>query len=162
MWQPGALAIRLSIYFSAKCSWTQTLQWRHNERDGISHHQPHGCLLNRLFRYRSKKSSKLRVTGLCAENSPVTGESPHKGSVTRKMVPFDYVIMITIYWAFRDICLKLFVGRNSPILSSSQDQESTHQGTSYNYNSDCGILENLKKMHIVYCCYLEWMNTNMP
>ena len=34
------------------------------------------CLLNRLFRSRSKKASKLRVTGLCAGNSTVTGEFP--------------------------------------------------------------------------------------
>ena len=33
-------------------------------------------LLNRLFRRRSKKTSKLRVTGLCAGNSPETGEFP--------------------------------------------------------------------------------------
>ena len=30
----------------------------------------------RLFRCRSKKTSKLRVTGLCEGNSPVTGEFP--------------------------------------------------------------------------------------
>ena len=53
-----------------------SLQWRHNERDGISNHQPHDCLLNRLFRRRTKKTSKLRVTGLFAWNSPVTGEFP--------------------------------------------------------------------------------------
>ena len=53
-----------------------TLQWRHNERDGVSDHQPHDCLLNRLFRRRSKKTSKLRVTGLSAGNSPVTVEFP--------------------------------------------------------------------------------------
>ena len=41
------------------------LHWRHNDHDGVSNHQPHGCLLNRLFRRRSKKTSKLRVTGLC-------------------------------------------------------------------------------------------------
>ena len=44
-------------------------------------------------RRRSKKTSKLRVTGLCAVNSPVN--SPHKGTVTRKMFPFDDVIMGT-------------------------------------------------------------------
>ena len=38
--------------------------------------QPHDCLLNRLFRRRSKKTSKLRVTGLCAGNSPGTDEFP--------------------------------------------------------------------------------------
>ena len=44
------------------------LQWRDNGHDGISNHQPHHCLLNRLFRRRSKKTSKLRVTGhLCGE-----------------------------------------------------------------------------------------------
>ena len=31
---------------------------------------------NRLFRRRSKKTSKLRVTGPCEGNSPVTGEFP--------------------------------------------------------------------------------------
>ena len=40
------------------------LRWRHNGRDSVSNHQPHDCLLNRLFRRRSKKTSKLRVTGL--------------------------------------------------------------------------------------------------
>ena len=42
------------------------LQWRHNGRDSVSNHQPHDCLLNRLFRRWSKKTSKLRVTGRCA------------------------------------------------------------------------------------------------
>ena len=49
---------------------------RDNQYDHVSNHQPHGCLLNRLFRRRSKKTSKLRVTGLCAGDSPVTGEFP--------------------------------------------------------------------------------------
>ena len=52
------------------------LRWRHNESDGVLIHQPHDCLLGRLFRRRSKKTSKLRVTGLCEGNSPVTGEFP--------------------------------------------------------------------------------------
>ena len=50
------------------------LQWLRNERDGLSNHQPHDCLLDRLFRCRSKKTSKLRVDSLCAGNSLVTGE----------------------------------------------------------------------------------------
>ena len=70
-----------------------SLQWRHYEQNGVSNHQPHDCLLNRLFRCRSKKTSKLRVTGLCVGNSPVTCEFPHKGPVTRKMFPIDDVIM---------------------------------------------------------------------
>ena len=57
---------------------SRTLRWRHNGRDRVSNHQPHDCLVNRLFRPRSKKTSKLRVTvtGLCAGNSPETGEFP--------------------------------------------------------------------------------------
>ena len=45
-----------------------------NERDGVSFHQRPDYLLNRLLRRRSKQTSKLHVTGLCEENSPVTGE----------------------------------------------------------------------------------------
>ena len=51
-----------------------SLQWCHNEWDGISNHQPHGCLLDCLFRPRSKKPLMLCVTGLCAGHSPVNGE----------------------------------------------------------------------------------------
>ena len=50
------------------------LQWRHYS--GVPNPQPDDRLLNCLFRCRSKKISKLRVTGLCAGNSPVTGEFP--------------------------------------------------------------------------------------
>ena len=53
-----------------------TLQWRHNEHDSVSNHQLHHCLFNCLFRRRSKNTSKICVTGLCAGNSPVTGEIP--------------------------------------------------------------------------------------
>ena len=68
------------------------LHWRHNDYDGVSNHRPHGCLLNRLLGRRLKKTSRLRVTGLCAGNSPRPVNSPHKGPVNRKML-FDDVIM---------------------------------------------------------------------
>ena len=74
-------------------AWCVSLHRRHNDHDGVSNHQPHGCLLNRLFKRRSKKTSKLRFTGLCVGNSPGPVNSPHKGPVTRKMFPFDDVIM---------------------------------------------------------------------
>ena len=50
-----------------------TLQWRQNGRDGASNHRRLDCLLNCLFRRRSKKTSKLRVTGLCDGNPSVNG-----------------------------------------------------------------------------------------
>ena len=55
---------------------SRTLQWRHNKRDSVSNHQPHDCFLNRLFRHRSNKTSKLRVTGLCTGKSPEASEFP--------------------------------------------------------------------------------------
>ena len=61
------------------CLWPKAvnaLQWCHNGRDSVSNHQPHDCLLSGLFRRRSKKTWKLRVTGLCVGNSPGTGEFP--------------------------------------------------------------------------------------
>ena len=69
-----------------------SLQERHN---GVSNQRFLDCLLNRLFRHRSKKTSKLRVTGLCEGNPPVA--SPHKGPVTRSMFPFYDVIMPGTY-----------------------------------------------------------------
>ena len=71
-----------------------SLHWRHNDHKGVLNHQPHGCLLNLLFRRRSKKTSKLRVTGPCVGNSPGPVNSPHKGQATQKMLPFDDVIMV--------------------------------------------------------------------
>ena len=69
-----------------------TLLWRHNGHDSVWNHQPYDCLLNHLFRRRPKTTSKLHVTGLCAGNS--LANSLHKGPVTRKMFPFDDVIML--------------------------------------------------------------------
>ena len=82
-----------------KAAWLQlkSLEWRHNGHDGISNHQPHDCLLNRLFKRRSNKTSKPHVTGLCEVNSMVTGEFPHKWPVTQKMFPFNDVIMSFAY-----------------------------------------------------------------
>ena len=89
-----------------------SLQWRHNGRDGVSNHQPHECLLNRSFRRRSKKTSKLRVTGLCQGNSPMTGEIPaqrasdavnvfiwwrHHGAPVWRSLHFSILVMLFIF-----------------------------------------------------------------
>ena len=71
VWHPGKHCI-----MTCPDGYAFTLRWRHNGRECVSNHQPHDRLLNRLFRRRSKKRSKFRVTGLCAGNSPVTGEFP--------------------------------------------------------------------------------------
>ena len=61
-------------------------------RDSVSNHQLHDCLLNRLFRRRSKKTSKFRVTGLCAGNSPGTGEFPTQMA--------SYAENVSIWWRY--------------------------------------------------------------
>ena len=70
-----------------------SLQWHHNEHDGVSNHQSHDCLLNRLFRRRSKKhqssASVAFVRGI--HRWPVN--SLHKWPMTRKILPFHDVIM---------------------------------------------------------------------
>ena len=48
------------------------------------------------LRHRSKKTSKLCVTGLCGEIHRWSVNSPHKGPATRKMFLFDDVIMRSI------------------------------------------------------------------
>ena len=85
-----------------------SLGWRHNERDGVSNHQPHECLLNRLVRRRSKKTSKLRVTGLCEGNLPVTGEFPAQMTSNAENV--------SIWW-------RLHVGELSSLSSHSNSFE---------------------------------------
>ena len=68
------------------------LQWRHNGRNGVSNHQSYDCLLNRLLRRGSKitYASLAFVRGI--HRWPVN--SPQTGPVTRKMSPFDDVIMV--------------------------------------------------------------------
>ena len=63
--------------------------------------QPHDCLLNCLFRRITKKTSNLRVTCFARGINRWPLNSPHKGSVTRKMFPFDDVIMrgqVVLLW----------------------------------------------------------------
>ena len=73
---------------------TEILRWRHNGRDGVSNHQPHDCLFNRLFRYKSKKASKLRITTLCVGNSSVTVE------FLAQMA--SNVENVSVWWCHRD------------------------------------------------------------
>ena len=73
-WISNCICLFLAGVMANPC--LTSLQWRHNGRDSVSNHQPRDCLLSRLFRRRSEKTTKLRVTGLCVRNSPVTSEFP--------------------------------------------------------------------------------------
>ena len=91
----------MSNYISLFLKWS--LHWRHDGHDSVSKHQPHDCLLNRLFRRRSKKISKLHATGLCAGNSPESGEFPAQMASNAENV--------SIWWRHHDAitypCLNL-------------------------------------------------------
>ena len=86
--------------------WIKTLQWRHNGLDGVSNHQPDQCLLIRLFRRRSKKTSKLRVTGPCVGNSPGTGEFSQMASNAEN---------VSIWWCHHEDILLLVTAATSTI-----------------------------------------------
>ena len=75
-----------------------TLLRRQNGRGSVSNHQPRDCLLNGLFRRRSKKTSKLRVTGLCEGNSPGTDEFPTQMASNAENV--------SIWWRHHDMELQ--------------------------------------------------------
>ena len=74
---------------------TESLQWRHNGLDSVANHQPHDYLFSRLFGRRSEKTSKLRVTGLCAWNSPGTGEFPAQMA--------SYAENVSIWWRHHEL-----------------------------------------------------------
>ena len=71
------------------------LEWPHNGPDGVSNHQRLHCLHSRLFRRRSKKIPKLRVTGLCEGNPPVIGGFPSQRASNAENA--------SISWRHRDI-----------------------------------------------------------
>ena len=111
------------------------LQWRHNERDRVSNHRRLDCLLNGLFRRKSKKTSKLRVTGLYQGNLPVTDSIPAQRASNAGMFPFDDVIMNhTIFNDFVNQLLynnKRFLMWNTAVHESSQCKYRCNRATAY-------------------------------
>ena len=83
-----------------------TLQWRHNEHNGVSNHQPRDCLFNHFFRRRSNKTSKLRVTGIGAGKSPVTGKFPAQRASNAENVPtwLAWIGQFRRNWSWKRSC----------------------------------------------------------
>ena len=96
-WKPIGFIVG-SEFISSQLDYT--LQWRHNEHDGVSNHQTHNCLLKRLFRCRSKKTSKSHVTGLCAGggNSLVTCEFPTQMTRNVEKVSIWWRHHVYLFW----------------------------------------------------------------
>ena len=61
--------------------------------DGLSNHQPYGCLLNRLFKAQIKETTNSASLAFVRGIYWWPVNSPHKGPVTQKMFPFDDIIM---------------------------------------------------------------------
>ena len=102
-------------------------QWRHNERYDFSTHRRLDWLLNRLCVDQRKHQSSASLAFVRGIHR-WTVDSPHKGQVTpvtRKMFPFDDVIM----WFASD----------------------NHEGDTAN-NSACNLNNGLYKYRFTYAC----------
>ena len=99
-----------------------SLQWHHNGCDSVSNHQPHDCFLNCVFRHRSKKTSKLCVTGLCAGNSPEAGEFPAQMASKAEDV--------SIWWRHHDHDCQCYGSLHRQVISSLDIVHVTRNGPS--------------------------------
>ena len=135
---------------------------------GVSNHQPHNCLLNRSFRRRSKKTSKPRVTGLCAGNSPVTGELSAQRSNNAENVSICWrhhespwyprkELAIGSYWYFRNHFSHRVFKDVYPNCLSYRYRNSHHQDRTrpfyiydrISYTSQDGLYRLLKKTNVI-------------
>ena len=107
-WPNDLIRPSRSVYWHFWFSETsRILHWGHNGSVGVSNHQHHDCLLNGLFRRRSKHQSSESlafVRGI--HRGP--DNSPHKGLVTWKIVSIwrrhqefgicEYFLEIALSW----------------------------------------------------------------
>ena len=109
---------------------TPILQWRRNERHGVSNHGRLDCLFNYLFRHTSKKTSKFRLTGLCEGHrwTPCTqgqwrGKCFHlmTSSFRYANLPLRYGFMNNYHFHRRDIQSWPFCIINSSRLESASE-----------------------------------------
>ena len=105
--------------------------------------EPHDCLLYRLYWRRSKKTSKLRVTGLCVGNSLVTGEFPAQMASNAENVP--------IWWRHHDEKSFWNFAQSTPVTED--------------VDSERDITRVLLKMILTHClqCYgphISFFNSN--
>ena len=114
---------------SLACDQFDFRQYAHNKRDGVSNHQPRNCLLNDLLRLREKKS-KLRVTGRCGGNSPLTGEFPaQRGSNAENVsIWWRHHVFLTIGGNNSTACSSACLGYEQIKQHHSVTCESPHKG----------------------------------
>ena len=143
--------------------WMNPSQWRHNERDCASNHRRLDCLLNRLFKRRSKTIPKLRATCFYEVKTPVTGEFPAQRA--------SYAENVSIWWRHHATSTKLqqntctrnlcanFLWRSVLRLFTRLKYLSTiyyweHEYKTFaNYHNPCGAIKTTKhKMSFLISC----------
>ena len=108
------------------CKWltyqggVSTLQLHHNERYDVLNHRCIDCLLNHLFRHRSKETSKLRVTCHCKGNSTVTEKmkSTVCTETSESLIAFQYFNTRNIISSIEHVKILIKV-----IMNSSQPRQ---------------------------------------
>ena len=82
-----------------------SLQWRHNERDGVSNNRHLDCLLKGLLiQAQIKETSKLRVTGPCEGNPPVISGFPSQRASNAEKVFIWWRHHVAGLWSGRVAC----------------------------------------------------------
>ena len=145
----------ISINYLA--SWTTSQLHYDNVIMGamVSNHQPHDCLLNRLFRRGLEKTSKLRVTGLCEGNSPVTGEFPAQRASNTENVSIWWrrrVFINTFSYSFTGARLNAKVGNIWPY-SGREGRRSKFGTYMYANRTEQNSEEHKKNKHQNWGCY---------
>ena len=137
--------------------------------------------LNRLFRGRSRKTSRLRVIGLCEGNTPVTGEFPSQRASNAEKVfiwwrhhanqcavwfrRISQQIHITSeyrYWQLKCICFAKYRGylKKNYGLDKCSDQLNLPTRTSENHAKKIDV-NSSTEMHLnplyFHICYLDSM-----
>ena len=128
-------------------------QWRHSEPDGVSNHQCIDCLLNRIIQSRSKKTTKLRVTGLCEGNSPETGEFSTQRARNAKNV--------SIWWRHHDD--KIHVNVQSPTVSMHTAHGNRQPAADDIRNMPCFLIWSMVKLPTsitIMSIYSLWSRCN--
>ena len=119
------------------------LRWRHNGRDGVSTCQPHDCFLNSLFGCRSKKTSKLRVTGFCAGKSPETDDFP------AQMV--SNAENVSTWWRHHDIAYTIIIMDVLCCYVPQYANQNTVQRTAYQSKTIVIMIPDLNPLTPVGC-----------
>ena len=98
-----------------------------------------------LFSFRSKKSWKLRVTGLCAGNSPGTGEFPAQMA--------SYAENVSIWWRHHALCTHQEGFRSEVVTKESSHINVCIWTTRINLN---GVWYNIWLTE--YCAQGKWIS----